>query len=43
MTCEFIQAGQCWDFDRIIVCLGDIVDHNTRAAFVDLVRRFRDE
>jgi len=40
---RLIQAGQCWDFDRIIVCLGDIVDHQARAASVDLVRRFRDE
>lgn len=43
MASEFIQAGQRWGFDRIIVCLGDIVDHQARAASVDLVRRFRDE
>jgi hypothetical protein len=43
MACEFFQAVQRWDLDRIIVCRGDIVDHNARATFVDLLRRLRDE
>lgn len=38
----FIKTVEAWDFDRIIVTHGDIIEDNAKDAFAGLCRRFND-
>jgi len=37
---EFIRSVQDWDFERIIVTHGDIIEENAKSVFTDLCVRF---